>query len=117
MIATTHNRWLVAFSVASIALLAVAAGGCRLFLERITSEWEMRTSVIPSPLAPASLGVIALLFVITMAANVGLLLYPLETRGGKISAVLAGICVASMAILSCGFGISVLQLLGRSHLL
>ena len=106
-----HNRWLVGYSVACLGLLAVISGASRLFLERM--EPEFRTPLMPdAPLAYASLGVIALIFFAGMIASVGMLLYPLQKRGGALSMLLTVSFLAILLFTAAVYGSRALRALG-----
>jgi len=101
-LAQTHNRWLVAFSCAALALLGVIAGACRLFAE--ARQVDHRVNLLPGPpLSYATLSVIALVFVAGMAGNVGLLLWPLNRRQGAISAAVTGAAMGILLVAAAGY--------------
>jgi hypothetical protein len=106
-----HNRWLVAFSGAALAFMAVIAGTSRLYLERMEPEW--RTNLMPdAPLSYAGLSVIALLFLVGMGGNMGLLLRPLNRRSGVVSLLTTGAMVGILLILTLAYGSHALRVVG-----
>ncbi len=110
-LAQTHNRWLVTFSCAAMAALAVTAGACRLFAE--ARQVEYRIDVLPGPpMAYASLGVIVVVFVAGMMGNLGLLLWPLGRRQGALSAAVAGAALAVLLLTAGAYAALALRLLG-----
>lgn len=107
---TAYNRAIVLVSSCVMFFCAIVAGASRQFFERISPEFM--TQIIPNPpWESASLGVIALLFLTGMAANVVLVMYPLERRRAVVSLVVMGAALLTLLLISFVYGSQVLRVL------
>jgi len=106
---SAHNRWIVAFSAAFMACFAIVAGTGRLFLERMGPEFRIK--VIPDELYYVSFEVVAILFILGMASNAGLLLSPIQKPRGTLCLALNTVVLLVLFVLAGAYGRQALYVL------